>query len=810
MKLMNYLRHQPLAVKLTTACVLTSILSLIIAMLSLTIYDKTTHKSLIKDEITLLATVISNQSIEPLLFDDKRAAQNNLTALHYRSSIIGACIYRVNANTQQASTLASYPNDKTHCPSAQPLSTKIIEPSHERFIDFIQPISHEGKILGYVYIKSSLADLKARTAQSIKVFLTIILVAIIIALWLSKIISYRLLRPLKALGKTAQKVAAIDDYSLRADKINEDEVGSVVDSFNHMLNVIEHEHDNLRESEEKFRLISASSKVGIFQLNTKGECIFTNDEMAQITGLSQEQILSDSWLSVVDHEDRVSLQSKITTMINSHCPININCKIDGSSPKWVSGHIGVLHGNNDDILGYLGTITDVTDIRQAQSQLEHMAFYDTLTGLANRRLFRNRLEHVLHNLSRDNNSLGLILIDLDHFKEINDSLGHDAGDTLLTLISERLQHCVRASDTVARLGGDEFAVILPVINNSIAISAIAEKIIAAIHEPIILQENEFKISASLGIAIAPTDSNNAEDLIKQADMALYRAKDLGRNNYQFFTAEMNNRLVTHLDMVRDLRLAIEKEEFHLVFQPQIDLNNHKLTGFEALIRWISPSRGFVAPDQFINTAEDTGLIIPIGRLVITKACQQLSELLARGVIDDTVVMTVNLSTKQFQDEDLINYIKKELKTYNIAPTQFEIELTESILMENIDEAISKLEEIQRLGIIVSIDDFGTGYSSLGYLKQLPVNIIKVDRSFVYDIPSNKDDMEITAAVIAMAHNLNYKVVAEGVETNEQLQFLHKCHCDYGQGYLFSKPLARDDLITYCQNYNPQQVFVETH
>ncbi|WP_339667981.1 EAL domain-containing protein [Dasania marina] len=801
MKSLNFINNQPLAVKLTTACLATSIFSLIIAMVALNIYDKNTYKSLIRDEISLLASVISNRSVESVLFNDKQSALNNLIPLSYRSSIIGACIYRVSSDPKHStSTLASYPNDKIFCPSAQPGEIKTIEPSHGRFIDFIHPISHEEEIIGYLYLKTSLSELSTRTQQSFNVFLTIIIVASIIALWLSKIISFKLISPLRALGETARNVAKIDDYSLRAEKINHDEIGSVVDSFNHMLNVIEHEHERLRESEEKFRLISASSKVGIFQLNPQGECIFANDEMSYITGLPITQILNESWLSVVEPEDRASLQAQLNTMMNTHIPININCCISDTNNKWINGHVGVLRGNNDEIIGYLGSINDVTEIRQAQSQLEHMAFYDTLTGLANRRLFRNRLEHLLNNISRNQYSLGLILLDLDHFKEINDSMGHDAGDDLLTIISERLQQCVRSSDTVARLGGDEFAIILPIDNDGIALPNIAEKIITAITAPIILQENELTISASLGIAVAPIDSSQAEELIKQADMALYKAKDMGRNNYQFFTDEINQKLVSHLDLVRDLRLAIDNQEFHLVFQPQLSLEDYKITGFEALIRWTCPNRGFVPPDQFINTAEDTGLIIPIGRLVISKACEQLKALIDKNLVDHEVVMTVNISAKQFQDDSLVDHITNELSRNNISPHQFEIELTESLLMENIDEALVKLNEIKALGILISIDDFGTGYSSLGYLKQLPVNILKVDRSFVSDIPENNDDMEITAAVIAMAHKLNYQVVAEGVETQEQLAFLRNCKCDFGQGYLFSKPLIADDLFEFCKSY----------
>ncbi len=451
-------------------------------------------------------------------------------------------------------------------------------------------------------------------------------------------------------------------------------------------------------------------------------------------------------------------------MLSDNTAMSISCRLKNGDTKWIAGNVGLLKRNEVELLGYLGTISDISKLKTAQVQLEQMAFYDTLTGLANRRLFRNRLEHAINNINRYDRSIGLILLDLDHFKNVNDTLGHDSGDSLLIIIAERLQHSVRSTDTVSRLGGDEFAIILPGINTSFAISAVAQKILDTITQPIVIKETEVRVTASLGISIALDDSSVAEDLIKNADLALYRAKDIGRNAYQFYTEEMNTALINHLKMISALRLAIDKQDFFLVYQPQFDISSMKITGFEALIRWVDKDIGFVSPMDFIPVAEEAGLIIPIGRWVIATACRQMRSLIDKGLVEDTTVMTVNLSVKQFQDDELVSYIEENLKAYKLPPCQFEVELTETVLMENLQDALTKLEAVKSLGILVSIDEFGTGYSSLGYLKQLPVNIVKVDRSFVMDIPNDEDDMQITAAVIAMAHGLNYQVVAEGVET----------------------------------------------
>ncbi|WP_101757063.1 EAL domain-containing protein [Oceanicoccus sp. KOV_DT_Chl] len=800
----GFIRNLPLAKKLTLFCVITSLVSLIIAMTAIILYDRYNFQDILENELTILSSVLSNRSGAAVIFDDASLAENNLSTLKLQKTIVAACIYKFSPNslTNKEGQLANYPNNDINCPSYTPTKTLVLNSSNKQFIEIIQPIYVDDNIIGYLYLKSNTKDLQNRQTNHVLVMLIVSFIASMIAYSLARTFSKRISRPLSSLKETARIIAEEDDYTRRAEKLSNDEVGQVVDSFNQMLDVIEQEDANLRESEEKFRLISTSSKVGIFQLDDNGLFIYANEELSIITGLPNENIINSGWLAAVHEDDQNVIKNKWQTMLESKQSIHISCRLkDNGKIKWISGSVGLLKRQENEPIGYLGTITDISDIKNAQVQLEQMAFYDTLTGLANRRLFRNRLEYVTNNINREGNKLGLILLDLDNFKNINDSLGHDAGDSLLTTVAERLQLCVRASDTVARLGGDEFAIILPGINNSIAASNVAEKVLEVLRNVIHLNEIEIRITASAGISMAPDDSQNAEELIKNADLALYRAKDHGRNNYQFFTTQMNTDLMDHLQLIKDLRLAVDNNEFSLAFQPQLNLKNGTLTGFEALIRWQHPQRGPVSPVEFIPAAEETGLIIPLGRWVITAACAQLRSMIEQELININTVMTVNLSIQQFQDEGLVKFIDSQLKQFKLAPQQFEVELTETVLMENLDQALLTLEAIKQLGILISIDDFGTGYSSLGYLKRLPVNIVKVDRSFVMDIPHDKDDMEITAAVIAMAHNLNYEVVAEGVETEEQLQFLESCGCDYGQGYYFSRPLPAKEIEEFCRNFS---------
>lgn len=802
------LHNWSISSKLILLSLTTSLIGLLAAIAAIAAYDQYSMRSVLREEFSVLANVIANRSSAAVVFEDSALAQNNLSALQYRSSVELGCIYRnvTSDSTEKTSTpvlLASFRGDNDgKCPEIHTPSQQLIDIG-QRSLSVTQPIMLDNANVGVLYLEASLDETYGRLQQKLLIMIPVLILAAAISVVIGTLLSRHISHPLKMLGKAAALVAEYDNYAIRADKFSNDEVGQVVDSFNHMLSVIEHEDAHLRESEEKFRLISESSKVGIFQLDRHGNCIYANEEMAKISGLDSATLLTQGWLSVVHPDDKRRIADQFQLMVEHNTGhINLDCSLmlpDGSI-RWVTGDVAPMQDAQKHQIGFLGTLSDISELKQAYDQLEQMAFYDTLTGLANRRLFRNRLEHMLSNIPRTGAGVALILIDLDHFKHVNDSMGHDSGDSLLTVISERLKHCVRFTDTVARLGGDEFAVILPNVPDTFTVSAIAEKILHSLSKPVLLDDQEVGISASMGISMAPEDSNSAEVLIKNADLALYKAKDEGRNNFKFFTTEMNTLLVKHLNLVQQLRQAIDNQSFHLQYQPQVDLLNGQLVGFEALVRWNHKERGMISPAEFIPAAEETSLIIPLGRWILRNACQQMKALCDARLVNNRAVMAVNLSIKQFEDAQLCKFIGDQLVEFGLRPAQLELELTESMLMENLEETVETLNSLKALGVGLSIDDFGTGYSSLGYLKRLPVNVIKVDRSFVMDIPHDTEDMEITAAVIAMAHKLRYKVVAEGIETDEQFQFLRECGCDYGQGYFFSRPLSPDDLVTFCREY----------
>jgi len=441
------------------------------------------------------------------------------------------------------------------------------------------------------------------------------------------------------------------------------------------------------------------------------------------------------------------------------------------------------------IYGLVGVNRDITERKQSSERLAHLAHYDSVTGLPNRVLLHDRLRQTIAQARRNNWFVGVLFLDLDRFKLVNDTLGHAAGDLLLKQVAMRLTQALRPSDTVGRLSGDEFAVILSELVSPQNAGMVAQKLIDALRMPYDLDGNEVFVTASIGITLYPTDSDNIETLIRDADAAMYGAKSAGRNNYQYYTAEMNQRATEKLRLETRLRHAIERGEFVLHYQPKVDVASGKITGLEALLRWQPPDAGMVGPDQFIPLLEETGLIVQVGNWVTRSACAQIHAWREAGITP--VPVAVNLSARQLKQSGFGATLGRALAEFSIPAGLIEIEITESSLMENPEQAIVVLTEIAELGVRLSADDFGTGYSSLSYLKRLPLDALKIDRSFVRDITSDPDDAAITRTVITLAHGLELKVIAEGVETEEQLAFLGQNQCDEAQGYLFSRPLPVD-------------------
>jgi diguanylate cyclase (GGDEF)-like protein/PAS domain S-box-containing protein len=463
-------------------------------------------------------------------------------------------------------------------------------------------------------------------------------------------------------------------------------------------------------------------------------------------------------------------------------------------PKWMS--ITAVRDEHGTLVNYVSIARDITEKKDAEKNIHLLAYYDVLTGLPNRTLLRDRMGQMIATAHRDKQQFAMLFLDLDRFKYINDSMGHSVGDRLLQSVAQRIQENVRASDTVARLGGDEFIVLLHDAGASAA-AVVAKKLLDVLSNPFDLDGQFISTHASIGISIYPDHAQDSDTLIKSADMAMYHAKEEGRGNFQFFTPDMNFRVDMLFSMEKDLRLALERDEFFLQYQPQVDLTTGALCGAEALIRWNHPLKGLVPPGDFILVAEETGQIVPIGEWVLRTACAQRVAWREAGLGDFAIA--VNLSMRQLRQPTLGEMVKSVLKETGLEPKYLELEITEGIMMGDNKIALRFLDEMHELGVHLSIDDFGTGYSSLNYLKKLPVDKLKIDQSFVSDIETDESDAAIIRSIISLGHRLNLRVIAEGVEKQEQLDFLHIRGCDEIQGYFYSRPLSTDAFFEFAKH-----------
>ncbi len=464
----------------------------------------------------------------------------------------------------------------------------------------------------------------------------------------------------------------------------------------------------------------------------------------------------------------------------------------------------LLQANEHLIIAAIESQKLIEKVQSAQVELDHLAHHDALTNLPNRMLLLDRLNQAIEMTHRQNKQLAVIFLDLDRFKHINDSLGHTIGDQLLQSIARRLVACVRNSDTVSRQGGDEFILLLPSIEHAKDAALCAQKILDALTLPHAIDQNDLHISVSIGISIYPDDGIDAETLIKSADTAMYHAKESGRENFKFFKQEMNDRAVHRQSIEASLRLALERQEFVLHYQPKVNLRSGVIVGCEALIRWQHPERGLLSPEQFVSIAEDCGLILPIGRWVLREACMQAYAWRLAGL--SPIVVAVNTSAIELRSIDFLDNIRKTLADTGMEPHFLELELTESVLMQNAESSNAMLLALHDLGAKLALDDFGTGYSSLSYLRQFPIDTLKIDQSFVNHVTSNQGDATIVCSVVSLGKSLNKRVIAEGVETKEQYAFLLAQDCDEGQGYYLGRPVVPEALATLLRNGEPLSLF----
>jgi len=552
----------------------------------------------------------------------------------------------------------------------------------------------------------------------------------------------------------------------------------------------------LSQAKEKYRQIFEEAVIGIYQTTPDGRVLSANPALARLFGYDSPEELMAGRTDVagqgyVDPGAR-ELFKRLVEEKGSVRGLEYQAYRKDGSKMWLLENARVVRDTSGATLYYEGTVANITDRKAAEERVQYLAYYDALTGLPNRILLQDRLTKALASARRRKDKVALMFLDLDRFKDVNDAFGHPLGDLLLQEVAKRLERCVREQDTVARLdvgrlNGDEFLIVLTGIKDISEAAVAAKRFMDTMTAEVAVQGHSLVITCSLGISIFPEHGADVETLIKNADAAMYCAKDRGRNNFQFFTEDMNAQILERLAFESSLRLAIERKEFFLVYQPQMDIGTGKITGLEALLRWQHPKLGLVPPDKFIPIAENSNLIQPIGEWVLRTACAQARKWHDEGL--RAVPVAVNVSAVQFRQEDFSKLIGAVLQETGLASQYLELELTERVLLSDADATFSVLLNLKALGLSLAIDDFGTGYSSLSYLKRFPINKLKIDRSFIRDVAVNPDDAAITTAIIAMAKQLKLKVIAEAVEDEAQLSFLRENHCDEIQGYYFSRPLT---------------------
>lgn len=548
-----------------------------------------------------------------------------------------------------------------------------------------------------------------------------------------------------------------------------------------------------RNSElERFRSAMDGAADAIFLINRATmRFVEVNQTACTLLGYTREQLF-DIEPAVLWPRSSQSLEMDFDAIIASRAgtaPMDACMRHKDGAMLDVEIHQQARHWGDEWLV--VGTARDITERKQAERSLHHLAHYDALTGLPNRALFYDTLERTLSQSMAHGWGVVVMFIDLDNFKTVNDTLGHAMGDELLSQFGNRLVRCVRTRDVIGRLGGDEFALILVMDDCRQGASLVACKVRAALQAPFRLMGHDVTVTASIGITIQPDDSSDSTTLLRYADMAMYRAKQSGRDGACFFTAQMNVDLVARMALEAALRSAVDNNEFVLNYQPKLALADDRITGLEALLRWQRPGHGLVGPKQFVTVLEDTGLIVPVGRMVIQAACRQIARWMQSSV--GPVNIAVNISGRQFVDGNLAEDVRQALDESGIPAHLLELELTESSLMENTERTIATLTALKAMGICITIDDFGTGYSSLAYLRRFPIDKLKIDIAFIRDIATSEDDATIALAIISMAHSLKLTVIAEGVETMDQLLYLHRHRCDQIQGYLFSRPLPAPEM-----------------
>ena len=685
------------------------------------------------------------------------------------------------------------------------------------------PIRYQGRVLGDLITGFSMARVAAEMVRSRATVALVTLIAFSIGVLAVFALSTFITGPVQRIAATSEQIAA-GDLGRRADVSSEDEVGQLARSFNMMLDRLaaaQYELEDLnhtleqrveqrarelreeiterrraevalRKTEEQYRLLFERNLAGVYIATVSGRILDCNEACARLFRYeSKEQFMTEGGVITYMHSrdrQRLMRQLRETGALTNE---EVELRGRGGEPVWALSNARLIPSPDDATSATLeGILLDISDRKRAEEEMIYKAYHDSLTGLPNRALFLDRMSVALARAERTGISAAVMFLDLDELKTINDTLGHSTGDELLKSLARRLSVLLRPDDTIARVGGDEFTILLPDVRSEGDAEVVAKKVLAGIQQPFLVGRDEIHVTTSIGISVYPTDGADGDVLIHNADGAMYRVKEAGGNNYQF-CSRGGTRSVGRLMLEQELRSALERDEIVVWYQPQVTIEDRRLVAVEALVRWNHPERGIIEPAGFIPLAEHTGLITELGEQVLRKACEQIRSWVNRGF--GPIRIGVNVSPRQFYQRDFVGMVENVVSEYAIDPSCLELEVTESLAVQKSDRTLLILRQLQNMGISIAIDDFGTGQSSLTYLKQFPVDTVKIDRSFIMDLPKHTNAESIVTAVLLLANQLGLRTVAEGVETEEQCEFLRNSDCRIIQGYLISKPRPADEI-----------------
>ena len=782
----DVLRNASIRAKLTLLILGFSAAALILAGAGLLSYEGYEYRRAASQEMSALAEIVAAGSTAALSFGDRQAARETLASLHGDLRLQRAVVY-----DRSRTQFATYQQGGTLAPEA-PASPRADGSYFEHgTLLLFQPIQFDNERIGTVLLVASASEIQTRLRR----YAGIMAAVLIGSLLLSWLVMTRLLPlltgPIARLSNVARRVSIERNYALRVQKTAEDEVGVLIDSFNDMLSQIQLQEASLRESEERYALAAQGANDGLWDWSPLARQLYLSPRWKEMLGYADSEIRPDleDWFNRIHPGDRDRVRSEVFERKPDEgsifaCEYRIRQKEGGYI--WVLCRGIAVRDPAGHIVRMAGSQSDITQGKVV----------DPLTGLRNRLYFIDRLEALIDECAGAPYSFAVLFLDVDRFKIVNDSLGHETGDMLLVQIAERLRASVRSTDVsarlalpsvIARFGGDEFAVLLENLRSTADATAVSERILSQftshfdIHGRIVF--------ASVSIGIAPGDSaQTSKDLLRNADTAMYYAKTRGKARYAVFDDSMRGRAVARMELESDLRKAIEEQQFIIYYQPEVSLKTGKVVGYEALVRWKHPHRGLVMPGEFLPVAEETGLIVPLGRWVLKEACRQMAEWHRKLPQMRSLAISVNASSRELGDPDLVATISEALQETGLEPASLRVEVTESSIMENQEQTYATLRRLRELGVSLEIDDFGTGYSSLSRLHEYPFSTVKIDRSFIKDLDTESESLHLVETILRLADGLGLNVVAEGIETREQLARLNSLGCGYGQGYYFSRPI----------------------